>query len=261
MHQIQKSVFTICMSNNALDNFLAGQNCDLEECVRKEAILNCSLETWSSMMCIIASGYVLQRTIRSHFPCNEDKRIQTVLNTSIKPEVLATARLAPTIGKLWTRSDQSSDHNCNHFAPLFIRQGNDYAAQSQQKQDKQIKISKLFKRQLELTNSSTKKGRSVNFSLGTNSCQTSSESKITISPSTPTTHILPSNEATILRQNIDSASNRPEQNPVSNNESIVENSIPKSISRTNEVVEKVVNTTPDNKYFTNTSGRSFARSF
>ena len=44
-------------------------------------------------------------------------------------------------------------------------------------------------------------------------------------PSTPTTHILPADEAPLLRQNVDSASNRPEQNPVSNNESIVESSI------------------------------------
>ena len=65
-------------------------------------------------------------------------------------------------------------------------------------------------------------------------------------PSTPTTHILPANEASILRQDVDSALKRPEQNPVSNNESIVESSIPKSISRTGEVVEKVGNTTPDN---------------
>ena len=131
-------------------------------------------------MCIIASANVLQRTIRSHYPCNEDKQIQTVLNTSIKPEVLTTSHVAPTIDILWTRSDQSSDHK---------RQGNDYAAQSQQKRDKQIKISKLFKQQLELTNSSTKKGCNVNFSLKLDSCQTSSENKITISPSTPTTHI------------------------------------------------------------------------
>ena len=54
-------------------------------------------------------------------------------------------------------------------------------------------------------------------------------------------------------QNVDLASNRPEQNPISNNESIVESSTPKSISRTGEVVEKVDNTTQDNKYFTNTS--------
>ena len=72
-------------------------------------------------------------------------------------------------------------------------------------------------------------------------------------PSTPTTHILPANGAPLLRQDVDSASNRTEQNPVSNNESIVESSIPKSISRTGEAVEKVGNTTPDNKYFTNTS--------
>ena len=90
-------------------------------------------------------------------------RIQTMLNTSIK--VLTTSRVAPTIDILWTRSDQPSDHNYNHFVPIFISQRNDYAAQSQQKGDKQIKISKLFKRQLELTNSSTKKGRGVNFSL------------------------------------------------------------------------------------------------
>ena len=127
------------MSNNALENFLAGQSCDLEECVQKEAILNCFLGTWSSM-CIIAKTNILQRTIRSHYPCNEDKQIQTVLNTSIKPEVLIASRAAPTIDILWTRSDQSSDHNYNHFVPLFIRQGNDYAAQSQQKRDNQIKI-------------------------------------------------------------------------------------------------------------------------
>ena len=112
-----KSVFTICMSKNALENFLAGQSCDLEECVRKEAISNCSLGTWSSMICIIPSANVLQRTIRSHYPCNEDKRIQTVLNI-----VLTTSRVAPTIDILWTRSDQTSDHNYNHFVPLFIRE-------------------------------------------------------------------------------------------------------------------------------------------
>ena len=56
-----------------------------------------------------------------------------------------------------------------------------------------------------------------------------------------------------MRQNVDSTSNRSEQNPVSNNESIIESSLPKSISRTGEVVENVGNTTPDNKYFTNTS--------
>ena len=109
------------MSNNALENFLAGQSCGLDECVRKEAILNFSRGTWSSMMCIIASVNVLRRTIRSHYPCNEDKRIQSVFNTSIKLEVFTTSRVAPTIDILWTRSDQSSDHNYNHFPPLFIR--------------------------------------------------------------------------------------------------------------------------------------------
>ena len=74
-----------------------------------------------------------------------------------------------------------------------------------------------------------------------------------LSPHLCQQHILPANEAPLLHQNLDSASNRPEQNPVSNNESIVESSIPKSISRTGEVVEKVGNTSPDNKYFTNTS--------
>ena len=122
----KKSMFTICMNNNALGGFLAGQSCDLKECVRKKEILNRYLGTWSSMMCIIASANVLQRTIRSHYPCNKDKRIHTVLNTSIKPEVLTTSRVTPTIDILWTRSDQSSDHNYNHFVPLFIRQGNDH---------------------------------------------------------------------------------------------------------------------------------------
>ena len=86
---------------------------------------------------------------------------------------------------------------------------NDYAAQSQQKRDKQIKISKLFKRQLELNNTSTKKGRSVNFSP--KSTLVKRLQKVNLPhlrpqhiyyllmkhPSTPTTHLLPTNEAPI----------------------------------------------------------------
>ena len=53
-------------------------------------------------------------------------------------------------------------------------------------------MSKIFKRQLELTNSSTKECRSVN----------SSE---TIIAHLRPQHILPANEAPLLRQNVDSA--------------------------------------------------------
>ena len=76
------SIFSICLSNEALEPFSAGSNCNFKECIEQEAIINCSIGSWSSMLCIIGSSNALQRTIRSHYPNTGDRRISTVLNST-----------------------------------------------------------------------------------------------------------------------------------------------------------------------------------
>ena len=137
-----KSVFSICLSNSAIEPLVAGTNCDPRECVKREAILNCAIGTWSSMMCVIASSNALQRIIRSHYPLTGDRRIATVLNARITPNVTTNSCISPIIDILWARSDESSNKlfTANHFVPLFVVRGNDYVTKTQEKKNSQFEI-------------------------------------------------------------------------------------------------------------------------
>ena len=61
-----KSVFSFCLSNGAIEPLVAGTNCDLSESVKREDILNCSIGSWSSIICV--SSNALLRKIHSYYP-------------------------------------------------------------------------------------------------------------------------------------------------------------------------------------------------
>ena len=117
------------------------------------------------MSLVIASSNTLQRIIRSHYPLTGDRRIATVLNARITPNVTSNLCISLIIDILWARSDESSNKlfAANHFVPLFVVRGNDYVTKTQEKKSNQFEISKKFQSKLEASNISTKKGRSVNF--------------------------------------------------------------------------------------------------
>ena len=142
-----KSVVSICLSNNAFEQNLAGTVFKMNECVKRDAILNCDIGNWSSMMCVIASSNALQRTIRTHYPLCGDKRIATVLNAYLTPNVSTGSSVAPIIDILWTRTSDSDINifTLNHFFPLFITEGSDYVTKTEEKVKRQSLISKKFK--------------------------------------------------------------------------------------------------------------------
>lgn len=159
------SVFSICVSDHALESFTVGSS--RNDCIKQEAINNCNLGSWSSMLCVIASSNLLNRKIRSHYPIIGESRICHVLNSTLTPRNVTTE---PPIDILWTRCDiAENDFKSNHFVPLFLISGNDYKKNTSKKISKQLYISNKYKQNLEQLGKSTKKGKSVNFRMDTNS--------------------------------------------------------------------------------------------
>ena len=167
IHSSAKSVFTMCVSDNAVAVIGdAGEECNLSVGVREEAIRNCCFGVHASMLCIIASADVLQRAIRSHYPDTgkDASRFSTVFNVCINPVPRSDVVQYPIIDILWSRA-KGLDGDMNHFVPLFTVKGIDYSKETLQRRSKQANISNTFKTQLESANISTKKGQSVNFRM------------------------------------------------------------------------------------------------
>lgn len=112
------SVFSICVSNDALESFTASPSCCYKECIKQEAINNCNLGSWSSMLCVIACSIVLKHEI-SYYPTIGDSRICTVLNASLLPHNFSCDKLPIDI--LCAQYNESDNlFSANHFVPLFL---------------------------------------------------------------------------------------------------------------------------------------------
>ena len=130
LHNSSKSIFSICSSEAAMKINPAGDDYDQEKIIKQEAILNCSIGTWGSMLCMMAGAEALGRTIHSHYPVTHgDSRAAHVLNASITPSVPTSSKISSILHILWIVGTKTS--RPYHFVPLFVTAGTTYSEQKQ----------------------------------------------------------------------------------------------------------------------------------